>query len=665
MVQVWRKKLRIITAVLCILAISFALLPKVARADSSTGVELRGFLHDIVVASGAAPGKERAQSYRVLVASHPEVLGWLAKGESPGEVLQKAGLSNLIRSGSLSAEVMGQLSQFLSQDSTSRKLWIKALSGLEVGYDALTVDQRLDLMKRVDDAVLNQLGDSVTHAIEGIKVSDTPAIQMIVDPNEGLSIPGSPDEMKGLFTDFLHGYFDQLPVVDKRRMVAEYLLLPPDAPVEKQLAVALNNAGPALQKLFQLFAKDAKSAVLKGAMTELLASVKPFDGEIAKKRVEASLSKPFEEVFSDFRLEPLGAGTIGQVHLATLRDSGRKVVIKIRRPGVAEQAEREITLFKSMTDGSPAQLDVVEKIGQTLRAELDYSEEYKNLLQGQVYNQPKLGISAVRSVPEITSSNDIIAMEFTEGVNPSKLGDEQLVNHGKAIENLLSFWTDEALFHSGFFHGDLHAGNLFFKEAPGQNPPFELTLIDFGNADTLSLAQRQGFAKLLVGSLTNKAEQIADGLEGISPMTAEQKDEFTQKVSGLKLESQSLSSKINSTLEAAMDSGVEIPASLLKFNRGRLFLEYQLQEINERLALIDPGGNIARFDIDRAYVRIASKSAIKQLARQIIRPSARKASTLTWDLVFDYFKYRKKIVTSRLKGGCGFLFRNAAPPEAP
>ena len=103
--------------------------------------------------------------------------------------------------------------------------------------------------------------------------------------------------------------------------------------------------------------------------------------------MEQELGVPWEDVFEHIEPEPLAAGTIGQVHRARL-EGGQRVVIKVQRPGAAEEIERDLgllALFAEKAEGREALAGlvdipaVVEHLSSSLRRELDFREEAANI----------------------------------------------------------------------------------------------------------------------------------------------------------------------------------------------------------------------------------------------------------------------------------------------
>src|SRR4029079_14293735 len=103
--------------------------------------------------------------------------------------------------------------------------------------------------------------------------------------------------------------------------------------------------------------------------------------------MDQELGVPWEDVFEYIEPEPLAAGTIGQVHRARL-EGGQRVVVKVQRPGAAEEIARDLgllALFAEKAEGRDALRElfdipaVVEHLSSSLRRELDFREEAENI----------------------------------------------------------------------------------------------------------------------------------------------------------------------------------------------------------------------------------------------------------------------------------------------
>src|SRR3954463_7344844 len=179
------------------------------------------------------------------------------------------------------------------------------------------------------------------------------------------------------------------------RMNAEETLQPEEAPPPgsgedaEQLSKDLEAMAPTYVKFGQVLAgrPDLLPDSYIRALTRLQDSVKPFPGTDAMAMVETELGVRISKAFSRFDPEPVAAASLGQVHYAELRD-GRRVVVKVQRPGVREQVAQDFEALGGLAETLDSHTEigrrnrfgtVIEEFRATLQQELDYELEAHNL----------------------------------------------------------------------------------------------------------------------------------------------------------------------------------------------------------------------------------------------------------------------------------------------
>jgi ubiquinone biosynthesis protein len=156
----------------------------------------------------------------------------------------------------------------------------------------------------------------------------------------------------------------------------------------EQLRMALEELGPTFMKLGQMLSihDDLLPPEYQHEFSKLQDAAPAVPIEAVHGMIATELGQPLEHSFATFDDEPLAAASIGQAHLATLQD-GTEVVVKVRRPGAAEQVDEDLKLLHSLASTAShrwelaQQYDVVgivQEFGQSLRAELDYLHEGHN-----------------------------------------------------------------------------------------------------------------------------------------------------------------------------------------------------------------------------------------------------------------------------------------------
>ncbi len=589
------------------------------------GLLLRAFLADLITATSQVDPEVQNQHIRSAIAHNPEIVEWVAAERDLEPIAKEGDVESALRTSTDGKGVKpfldGKLDEVIQDIASSqggegiaetlkshpelRKPM--AIAGAKHFKD-LNVEGRIELLKKAGDSSIEKIREAVNQNLERARMSESAAVKMLMDPAHAIQIADFPKDKAGLFNELVVKYYDALPLPEKRLIIIEQLKLPPYSSIDKQLSVLLQNSGPAIQKLFQLFGKDAKSPIIRAAMTELFSSVKPFPGAEAMKMGEARLKRPLDEVFSEFIEEPLASATVGQVHRARLRSNGQWVVVKFLRPGIRERGKKDMAVFKSIISDSPFEKALVTNLEESLMLELNFLYEDANIAASSFYIRPEQGLSIAKRVEGLPAFEDLLILEMAPGINMSKpLHGISPELKGQAINNLLERWYDEAIFGSGKFHADLHPGNLFYQPQPGKKPPFLLTVIDFGAYGELTLPQRRGFMALSMAVVSQSPEQTLDALADISEIPFEKRAKLLGELHLLFEKKMTISQRMTEVFITAVDGGLTLPRTLLQFNRGRTFLEKALAEVNKELDVLDPKGRKLRFDPIRTYLTTSAK----------------------------------------------------------
>ncbi len=285
------------------------------------------------------------------------------------------------------------------------------------------------------------------------------------------------------------------------------------APGER-LARALNRLGPSFIKLGQSLSvrADLIGEDLARDLGELRDRLPPFDAELARATVVEELGQPLDAMFAEFDAEPVAAASIAQVHFAVTAD-GRQVAVKVLRPGIEAAFQRDLELFYWLAELAeriqPAlrrlrPVSVVETLADTVDLEMDLRMEAAAAaeLAENFADDEAVGFPAVDW--ERTSRRVLT----TERVTGTPVGDrEALVAAGHdpdavAATTIRAFLTQSV--RDGFFHADLHQGNLFVA------PDGRLIAVDFGIMGRLDRDTRRYLAEVLLGFLTGNYRRAAE-----------------------------------------------------------------------------------------------------------------------------------------------------------
>jgi ubiquinone biosynthesis protein len=282
----------------------------------------------------------------------------------------------------------------------------------------------------------------------------------------------------------------------------------------QRLARALESLGPAHIKLGQVLATrpDLVGTGIAAALEQLQDRLPPFPTPDARAAVEEALGRPLGAMFSTFG-EPVAAASIAQVHEAVTTDIPPvRVAVKVLRPGIEAEFARDLSALAfaarmaervSVEARRLRMRAIVDMLALSVAVELDLrmeasaaSELAERTKADKDFRVPAMDWN--RTAQRVLTSEwidgtplrDPVALEVA-GHDPKKIA--QLV--------VRSFLT-QAL-RDGFFHADMHPGNLFI-DGEGR-----LVAVDFGIMGRLDLPMRRFMAETLAGFLARDYRRVA------------------------------------------------------------------------------------------------------------------------------------------------------------
>jgi ubiquinone biosynthesis protein len=285
-------------------------------------------------------------------------------------------------------------------------------------------------------------------------------------------------------------------------------------PDEPTYAEAFQEIGPAAIKFGQALATRPDLVGPEGAkrLQLLQDSLPPAPFDQIKASIEQALEGPVEKFFTSVDPEPVGAASIAQVHRAVTTE-GRHVAIKVLRPNIEEDFARALDTYEWAAaqvegmGGEAARLRprlVIAHFRQWTMRELDLRREAASASELRDGMVAESGFF----VPEIDwsrSARRVMTLEWIEGI---KLTDrDALVAAGHDLKALAATLVRAFLRQAvvdGFFHADLHQGNLFAL------PDGRLAAIDFGIMGRVDRQARLWLAEILYGLITGNYRRVAE-----------------------------------------------------------------------------------------------------------------------------------------------------------
>ncbi|MGD0633177.1 MAG: 2-polyprenylphenol 6-hydroxylase [Beijerinckiaceae bacterium] len=279
---------------------------------------------------------------------------------------------------------------------------------------------------------------------------------------------------------------------------------------------AMGKLGPSYIKLGQFLSTrpDVVGPAVVKQLEKLQDRAAPFSRDIALAEITAAFGRPWNSIFLEVG-EPVAAASIAQVHKARVRDDlgERDVAVKVRRPGVERLLRRDLadmaaaarfveTAFPETRRLKPA--EVVETLNRAIKMETDFRIE---AAAASEFAENVAGETDFR-VPTIDwerTTKEVLTQEWIDGIKLSDI--EALAAKGYDLPDLGREVIQSFLRHAmrdGFFHADMHQGNLFI-DASGR-----LTAVDFGIMGRLGLKERRFLAEILYGFIKRDYRRVAE-----------------------------------------------------------------------------------------------------------------------------------------------------------
>lgn len=318
-------------------------------------------------------------------------------------------------------------------------------------------------------------------------------------------------ELETLKTRNKHRYAEMLAIFAKHNFYANGF-----TPLE--LKTTLEDLGPTYVKMGQIMSSrsDLLPASYCHELENLRQNVKPLDPAVARAVIEQETGKKIEEIYAEFRDEPLGSASIGQAHYGVLKD-GTRVVTKVQRPLVADMMKKDFVLLKKLSElvniveeDSDGQVidfkSVIDELERVTNDELDFRIEAENtrffkencIEDGEAVSCPTV-------IDELTTSR-IFTMTFVDGcsvADKERLEAEgcDLDSIGRAIvENYVHQVLDV-----GVFHADPHQGNIMVSHGR----PY---WIDFGMIGRISEKDIAIIEEMVKAMLERDEEALVDAV---------------------------------------------------------------------------------------------------------------------------------------------------------
>ncbi len=387
-----------------------------------------------------------------------------------------------------------------------------------------------------------------------------------------------------------HGFYDwvsELKVSPILRFINKILFFrrKPRLPAPTRIRLVLEELGPTFVKFGQILSTraDLLPSDYLEEFKKLQDRVPPFPFEEVKEVIERELKQGIHELFPVFEETPVASASIAQVHLATLTD-GSKVAVKVKRPGIDRTIDSDISVMYTIAGlldryVPPARRyrprEVVDEFARVIHKEQDFTVEGTNACRFYEIFKDDPTVQIPRVFWEYTTPG-VLTLERIEGIPVDEVDKIKALGLDvkKIAENGLRAFFKQ-VFDFGFFHADLHPGNIFAREDG------TIIYLDFGITGRLDDALRKYLARLLFGLVRRDYYEMAlvhreMGLISKDVDIHEFEDalrEITEPIFGRPLERIDISALLLKLLRTARRFNMKLQPNLLLLQKSMVIVE--------------------------------------------------------------------------------------------
>ncbi|WP_017303878.1 ABC1 kinase family protein [Spirulina subsalsa] len=383
----------------------------------------------------------------------------------------------------------------------------------------------------------------------------------------------------------------------------------PQIPPPEVLRNILVELGPVYVKLGQLLSTrpDLLPPRYIEALTALQAKVPTIHWSEIEQVIRQELHRPIEEVFITINTNPIAAGSIAQIHRATLKD-GQEVAMKVQRPGIETIVAQDTALIKAIAELVGAtevgrDYDVVslaEEFTKALQAELDftkeaqYTEELRQNLSKTRWFDPKDLV--IPSIHRHLTTKKLLVMEWLEGqpileapIVPADYSRDGEQKRREEITTLLFRAFFQQMFVDGFFHADPHPGNIFYLKSD------QVALIDCGMVGRLDPRTQQILVEVLLAIVdldAKRCSQLTLDLSESSQLTElarleQDYEKMLRKYYNVSLSQINFSEAFYEILQIARANKIRMPGNLGLYAKSLANLEGVARGFNPEVNLLN------------------------------------------------------------------------------
>jgi len=367
---------------------------------------------------------------------------------------------------------------------------------------------------------------------------------------------------------------------------------------DERIRMALTELGPTFIKLGQLLSTrpDLVGRGLADELSKLQSHVPADPPARARAIIETELGQPIEQMFAEFSDEPLASASIGQVHAAELPD-GQPVVVKVQHDAIENKVREDLDVLTGLAQLAelipefapyrPAA--TVAEMARTLRRELDFGREERNLLQFAAQFGDNPAVRVPRPITELCTPR-VLTMDRLDGIPVSE--SQRLLANGTDLAEIARRGAElymEMIFTHGFYHADPHPGNIVVIDRD------VLGLLDFGMVGRIEERLREDIEEMLLAivnqdvpiltSLIKKVGMVPPGLDE-SALAVDVAD-FVSHYSAQALDRFDLAGALNDMTEIMYRHRICLPPQVGMLIKALVTLEGTGQLLNPKFSLME------------------------------------------------------------------------------
>jgi ubiquinone biosynthesis protein len=309
---------------------------------------------------------------------------------------------------------------------------------------------------------------------------------------------------------------EKTPDFIQRRFVSSEGIAVRDYPFEVRVRMALTELGTTFIKVGQMMSQrpDMVGPELAAQLESLQADTPPDPPTLVRATIEEELGQPPDAIFTLFNQLALASASVGQVHLAELKD-GSQVVVKVQHAGIEPKVKSDLNLMMSLAQAAESNsrefaqyrpTATVAEFQRSLMRELDFHVELNNMVQFARNFADDPDVHFPIAYPEF-SSKRVLTMERLDGYSIARR--DRMLADGIDITAFAELFANTMLsmvFRDGFYHADPHPGNIFVL------PGGRLGMLDSGKIGRVDEKTQDDFINIVTAFINSDVDSLTDEL---------------------------------------------------------------------------------------------------------------------------------------------------------